>query len=118
MSKPEVTVLMPVYNASAYLHEAVDSILNQTFKNFELLAINDGSKDDSLSILKSYRDARIRIVNHPQNVGLISTLNEGLKIAKGNYIVRMDADDISLPHRITREYRHPRRTLFHLRRAG
>ena len=103
MDKPEVTVLLPVYNASDYLRAAIDSILNQSFKNFELLIINDGSKDQSSNIIHSYRDPRLRIIHHSKNVGLIKTLNEGLKIASGNYIVRMDADDVSLPHRIEKQ---------------
>lgn len=103
MSKPEVTVLLPVYNASGYLRDAVDSILRQTFKDFELLVINDGSKDDTSTIIQSYSDPRIRTVQHSKNEGLIKSLNEGLKIAHGNYIVRMDADDVSLPNRISRQ---------------
>ncbi len=100
MSIPQVTVLLPVFNASLYLREAVDSILDQTFKHFELLIINDGSKDDSAAILSSYTDSRIRIINHDKNKGLIKTLNEGLQIAKGKYIIRMDADDVSVHNRI------------------
>ncbi len=103
MSKPEVTVLMPVYNASVYLQDAVDSILKQTFKDFELLIINDGSKDDTSSILQSFNDTRIRLVQHSTNEGLVKTLNEGLKSARGNYIVRMDADSVSLPNRISKQ---------------
>ncbi len=103
MNIPEVTVLMPVYNASGFLRDAVESILTQTFKDFELLIINDGSKDNSSSILESYNDSRIRFVQHSQNEGLVKTLNEGLKSARGNYIVRMDADSISLPHRISKQ---------------
>ncbi len=103
MSNPQVTVLLPVFNAAEYLKDAVDSILNQTFKDFELLVIEDGSTDDSLSILKSYNDPRIKIIEHTQNEGLIKTLNEGLRIATGKYIVRMDADDVSLPDRLAHQ---------------
>jgi len=103
MKNPQVTVLLPVYNASRYLREAVDSILKQTFKDFELLIINDGSYDDSAEILAFYSDSRIRIINHVQNLGLIKTLNEGFEIARGEYIVRMDADDVSLPTRIEKQ---------------
>lgn len=98
--KPLVTVLMPVYNAEKYLSEAIDSILNQTFREFEFLIINDGSTDNSLSIIRSYSDARIRVLSLPQNVGLVKALNIGLSEIHSEYIVRTDADDISLPNRI------------------
>lgn len=100
MKNPKVTVLMSVYNGEKYLREAVDSILNQTFKDFEFLIINDGSTDKTLDILQSYKDPRIRIVNNKKNIGLTKSLNKGLKIAKGEYIARMDADDVSLPKRL------------------
>lgn len=97
---PKVTVLMPVYNASAHLREAIDSILKQTYTGFELLIINDGSIDDSHEIISSYTDSRITYVINEVNLKLIATLNKGIELAKGEYIVRMDADDISLPNRI------------------
>jgi glycosyltransferase involved in cell wall biosynthesis len=100
MSNVPVTVLMPVYNASAHLREAIDSILNQTFTNFEFLIINDGSTDSSEEIILSYNDPRIRYEKNEVNIRLIATLNKGLEIAKGKYIARMDADDISLPERL------------------
>jgi glycosyltransferase involved in cell wall biosynthesis len=93
--EPLVSVLMPVYNAEKYLSEAIDSIINQTFKNFEFLIINDGSTDNSLNIIKGFDDARVRLIDHPKNMGLVASLNEGLKIAAGQFIARMDADDIS-----------------------
>lgn len=95
-----VTVLMPVYNGEEYLHQAIDSILNQTFTNFEFIIINDGSTDNTLSIIQSYNDQRIKLINNPQNLKLIKSLNIGIDNAKGKYIVRMDADDVSLPNRI------------------
>lgn len=98
--KPLVSVLMPVYNAENFLKEAIDSILCQSYKNFEFIIINDGSTDKSLNIIKSYKNKRIKLINHKTNKGLIFSLNEGIKIAKGKYIVRMDADDISLKNRI------------------
>jgi len=100
VKNPEVTVLMSVYNGEKYLRESIDSILNQTFKDFEFLIINDGSTDKTAEILKSYSDPRIEIMNNPKNIGLAKSLNKGLKIAKGKYIARQDADDISLFNRL------------------
>lgn len=94
-----VTVLLPAYNADAYLREAIDSVLAQTYTNFELLIINDGSKDETKDIIESYKDPRIRAV-HQENKGLITTLNEGIQNAKGDIIARMDADDVCLPDRL------------------
>lgn len=103
MSTPLVSVLMPVYNGEAYLKEAIESILNQTYRNFEFLIINDGSTDRSEAIISSYNDSRICLINNPENLRLIATLNRGIDLAKGQYIVRMDADDISLPQRIEKQ---------------
>lgn len=103
MNRPKVTVLMPVYNAKNYVREAVDSILNQTFRNFELLIINDGSVDTTQSILSSYKDPRIRIITHKKNMGIVRCLNEGLSLAQSTYIARMDADDIALPSRLEKQ---------------
>jgi len=97
---PLVTVLMPVYNAKPYLREAIDSILQQTYRNFEFIIINDGSTDTSEEIIKSYHDPRIKYYKNPSNLKLIATLNKGFDLASGKYIARMDADDISLPSRI------------------
>jgi glycosyltransferase involved in cell wall biosynthesis len=112
MSHPEISVVMPVYNAAAYLEEAVRSILGQTFRDFEFIIINDGSTDGTASILKRYEKADNRIqVYHQENQGMISALNRGCQLARGQYIARMDADDVSLPQRLQRqlEYldRHP-----------
>ena len=98
-SKNTLTVLLPTYNAGAYLREAIDSILAQTYTDFEFLIINDGSKDNSEEIIRSYNDQRIKAI-HQQNKGLITTLNEGIAMAKGNIIARMDADDVCLPDRL------------------
>jgi len=100
----KITVLLPVYNAEKYLKEALDSILNQTFRDFELLIINDGSKDNSENIIKSYSDKRIRLINNSKNLGLIKTLNKGIDLAGGKYIARMDADDIMMPDRLNVQY--------------
>jgi glycosyltransferase involved in cell wall biosynthesis len=100
---PYVSVVMSVYNGSFFLKEAVISILDQSFKNFEFIIINDGSTDNSLNILNEFKDDRIRIIDNGVNKGLIYSLNIGLKEAHGEYIVRMDADDISLPDRIEKQ---------------
>jgi glycosyltransferase involved in cell wall biosynthesis len=103
MTNNLITVLMPVYNAEKYLHEAIDSILNQTYKHFELIIINDGSTDRSEEIIKSYKDPRIQYLKNNTNLGLSATLNKGLQLATGKYIARMDADDISHPARFEKQ---------------
>ncbi|TYQ26992.1 glycosyltransferase [Pseudanabaena sp. UWO311] len=100
---PKVTVLMPVYNAADYIKESIDSILNQTFDDFEFLIFNDGSTDNSGHIVRSYDDERIRFYDSNQNKGYVYHLNHGIEIAKGEYIARMDADDISLPKRFEKQ---------------
>jgi len=101
---PLVTVLMPVYNADQFVGEAIDSILNQTLNDFELLIINDASTDKSLSIIKSYRDSRIRLINNENNLGISATLNKGIHFSGTELIARMDADDISHPTRLQKQY--------------
>lgn len=103
MKNPKITILMPVYNGEKYLREAMDSILNQTFSDFEFLIIDGGSMDKSLNIIKSYNDSRIKIIAHKHNKQLIATLNEGIDLAKGKYIARMDCDDVSLPERLEKQ---------------
>lgn len=93
---------MPVYNGAKYLREAIASILDQSFKDFEFLIINDGSTDNSPEIIAGYHDARIKVINQA-NQGLSAALNRGLELAAGEYIARMDADDISLPQRLARQ---------------
>ena len=96
-----VSVVMSVYNGERYLDDAIASILDQTYSNFEFIIINDGSNDNTLKIIKDYQkqDKRIKLISR-QNKGLIASLNEGISIAKGKYIARMDSDDISLPNRL------------------
>ena len=101
--KPIVSVLMPVFNGERFLSEAVDSILNQSFADFEFLIIDDGSSDDTATILDSYLDSRIIRIYHPINLGITTSLNEGIAQAKGMYIARMDADDISMPDRFQKQ---------------
>ncbi|MDP2107019.1 MAG: glycosyltransferase family A protein, partial [Desulfobulbaceae bacterium] len=101
---PAITVLMPAHNAAWYVREAVASILSQTFQDFELLIIDDGSVDSTSAVIESISDSRIRLVRNSKNLGLIATLNKGIELARGRYIARMDADDISLPRRFEWQY--------------
>ena len=100
---PKVTVLMPVYNCELYVKEAVSSILNQTFADFELLIIDDCSTDATFQICKSLTDNRIVLIKKDKNSGYTNSLNYGISIAKGQYIARMDGDDISLPERFAKQ---------------
>lgn len=95
---------MPVYNCEKYVKSAIESILNQTYNNFEFLIINDGSTDNTKSICKSYNDNRIKFIDNERNKGIIESLNTGIDMATGKYIIRMDADDISLPNRFICQY--------------
>ncbi len=97
---PTISVVMPVYNAEQYLDQAIQSILGQTFADFEFIIINDGSSDSSLEILRKYekKDKRILIIDK-KNCGIVEALNDGLSIAKGNFIARMDSDDIAYSNR-------------------
>jgi glycosyltransferase involved in cell wall biosynthesis len=97
---PFISVLLPAYNAEKFLKEALDSIINQTYSNFECIVINDGSTDKTQEIIDAYADPRIKCILHKENKGLIESLNEGILSAKGVYIVRMDADDIAFENRI------------------
>ncbi len=87
---PAISVLMPVYNSERFLPEAIDSILNQTFQDFEFLIIDDGSTDNSLEIIRSYKDPRIQLYQNDQNSGISPTLNRGIQLAKSDLIARMD----------------------------
>lgn len=100
-----VSVVLPAYNAELYLKEAIDSILEQTFTDFELIVLNDGSSDSTEDIILSYTDSRIVYVKNQENLGLIGTLNKGISLAKGKYIARMDADDISVINRFEMQVR-------------
>ncbi len=97
---PRVSIIMPVYNNAAFVQEAIHSMLIQTFKDFELIVIDDGSKDGSAELIDQFKDPRIRKIIHRQNRGVVSVLNEGLGLATGEYIARMDSDDISTPDRL------------------
>jgi len=102
-NKPLVTVLLSVYNSEEFLSEAIESIINQKYENLECLFIDDGSTDGSKEILLSYDDSRIKVIENKNNIGLAASLNKGIDLAKGKYIARMDADDISLPDRIAKQ---------------
>lgn len=100
--RPFISVLLPVYNGADYLEEAIESILNQTYKNFEIIIINDGSTDDSVSIVKQFNDTRVRYYEQ-ENHGLAYTLNRAIKLSRGKYLARQDQDDISLPERFEKQ---------------
>jgi glycosyltransferase involved in cell wall biosynthesis len=108
METPKISVVMPVYNGERFLEESVNSILNQTFKDFEFIIINDGSTDSTLKILKKFRskDKRIVLINNNKNVGVSKSLNIGLENAKGKYIACFCADDISHPKRFAVEFNY------------
>jgi glycosyltransferase involved in cell wall biosynthesis len=103
MSFPKVTVLMPIYNSERYVRYALESILDQRYIDFELLIIDDCSTDGSAEVLQSYDDSRIRIMTNAQNIGLTRSLNKGLRYARGEYVARLDSDDIALPMRLQKQ---------------
>jgi glycosyltransferase involved in cell wall biosynthesis len=100
---PKVSVLMTMYNASRYLREAIESILQQTFTDYEFIIVDDGSTDSSVKIVESYADPRIRLLRLSRTGDMIDAPNEGLALARGEYIARMDADDVALPHRFEKQ---------------
>lgn len=101
--KPAISVVMSVYNTDRYLRESINSILEQSFDNFEFIIVNDGSTDSSLEILRSFSDPRIRLITQ-ENQGLPTALKKAISLAQGRFIARMDADDISLPNRLSLQY--------------
>ncbi len=100
---PRVSVVMSVYNDERYLGEAVESVLTQTFDDFEFIIVNDGSTDSSRDISLSYDDSRIRLIDNQKNLGLPSSLNNAIRVAAGAYVARQDADDVSLPDRLAKQ---------------
>lgn len=102
-NSPLVTVLLPTYNCEDYVRESIQSILNQTFGDFELIVIDDASTDRTIQVIEAFNDARIRLIRKPKNSGYTDSLNYGLGIARGCFIARMDADDISLPTRFEKQ---------------
>lgn len=101
----KVSVIMPVYNGMPYLKDAVKSIISQTYRNWEMIIINDASLDKSAFFLKSINDKRVVVLTNTKNLGIAKSLNIGLSKAKGRYIARMDADDISMPQRLEKQIR-------------
>lgn len=103
-TKPKISVVLPVFNAQKYVGNAVRSILSQSFTNFELIVINDGSSDGTTAILSEFQkqDSRLILISR-DNKGLVASLNEGVDLARGEWIARMDADDIALPQRFERQ---------------
>lgn len=110
-NQPTISVVMSVYNSEAYLSEAIESIINQTYGDFEFIIVNDGSTDLSLEIIEKYAslDNRIRVVSR-ENHGLAYSLNESIRLARGEWIARMDSDDISLPSRFENQLLYIRKT--------
>ncbi len=106
MSVPIVTVLMAVYNGENHLRPTIESILNQTFKDFEFVIVNDGSTNSTSDIIKSYKDPRIVLHDNKTNIGQTKSLNIGLNISRGKYIARTDAGDISLPMRLEKQVKY------------
>lgn len=108
---PRISVLMAVYNGGSFLSPAIESVLRQSEKRFEFLIVDDGSSDNSVATVERFKDSRIRLIRHKTNQGLAASLNSGLAQARGDYIARLDADDLALPDRLARqaEYldRHP-----------
>lgn len=103
--KPLVSVVIPAYNAEAYIAEAIESVLNQTYPNFELIIIDDKSPDQTLMIAKSYesKDSRVKVIENEKNVGVGGNRNRGIAEAGGEYICWLDSDDISLPDRVEKQ---------------
>jgi glycosyltransferase involved in cell wall biosynthesis len=102
-ASPKISVLMAVYNGAEYLREAIDSVLAQTYRDFEFVIVDDGSSDATPDLLATYKDARLRVQRLPENRGLIVALNAGLALCRGEYIARMDGDDFSHPERFARQ---------------
>jgi len=111
LSKPSVSVLMPVYNAGNFLADALESILNQTYGDFELIIVDDGSTDSTAEILSEFqnKDKRIRVFRNRSNLGIVQTLNKGISHCSGKYIARMDADDISKHDRFEKQIHYMER---------
>ncbi len=102
----KVSVVMPAYNAEKYIAEAIESILNQTYTDFEFIIVNDGSKDKTKDIILSYDDSRIVYLENEVNQGIVVTLNKGIELAKGKYIARFDSDDIAYSTRLEKQVRY------------
>ena len=107
LNNPQISVIMSVFNGGKWLHKSILSIQNQTYKDFEFIIINDGSKDESLEIIQSYAISDPRIIIHNKsNTGLADSLNKGIEISRGKWIARIDSDDISMPRRLELQYKY------------
>jgi glycosyltransferase involved in cell wall biosynthesis len=104
-ASPRISVVMSVHNGAAYVADAVESVLAQTCRDFELVVVDDGSTDGSREIVAGYRDPRVVLLDQPHR-GLVPSLNRAIRHARGTYVARMDCDDLSLPHRLDRQARH------------
>lgn len=106
LNRPAISVVMSTYNRAAFLPRSIESILNQTFADFEFIIVNDGSSDETAKVLNLFaaKDKRIRVITNEHNQGLVYSLNLGLDLARGKYIARMDDDDVSLPTRFEKQY--------------
>lgn len=102
---PIISIVMPVYNGETFLTEAIDSVLSQTFPDFELIIVNDGSTDNSGSLVHSYTDSRIRVIDFHEKRGCFPARNAGMRVARGKYIAVMDADDRCFPKRLEIQFR-------------
>src|SRR5215204_1563530 len=103
MNVPAVSVILPAYNCEKFIGIAIQSLLRQTFADFELIIINDGSTDNTESIIHTFNDPRISYFKNPDNQGLVYTLNKAVTHTNGKYVARMDADDICLPERLAKQ---------------
>jgi glycosyltransferase involved in cell wall biosynthesis len=103
MQKTPVTVLLPVHNGAGYIRTSIDSVCGQSLKDFELLIVDDASTDDTIPIINTYNDRRIRILTNPENIGIARSLNRGIEEARGKFIARMDADDSCMPQRLEQQ---------------
>ena len=104
MTPPLISVILPVYNGVTTLSDAICSVLEQTFKNYEILLLDDGSTDGSLDVARTFSDPRLRVIHDGVNYGLAYRLNQGIDLAQGRYIARMDQDDICFPERLAKQF--------------
>lgn len=103
---PSVSVVMPVYNGAKYLEEAINSILTQTFLDFEFIIVDDGSTDQTIDVINRFKNRKIVLHQNPINIGNYASRNIGMKMARGRYVCVMDADDVAFPMRLKRQFEH------------
>ena len=106
MNKPIISVVLPVYNEEKFIGECIESILNQTYRDFELIIINDASTDRSAEIINSYNDQRISVIDNLNNSGIVKSLNKGCLNARGEFIARIDANDIAVETRFEKQLKY------------